>query len=43
VIASIEDPALIERILAHLERRRETEPPRSPFASRAPPPQSPLF
>jgi hypothetical protein len=27
--------------LAHLEQR-ETEPPRSPFASRAPPPQSPL-
>jgi hypothetical protein len=28
--------------LAHLEQRRETEQPRSPFASRAPPPQSPL-
>jgi hypothetical protein len=42
VIASIEDPALIERILAHLERRRETEPLRLPFASRAPP-QSSLF
>ena len=42
VIASIEDPALVERILAHLERRRETEPLRLPFASRAPP-QSSLF
>lgn len=27
VIASIEDPALIERILAHLEQRSGTEPP----------------
>ena len=43
VIASIEEPALIERILAHLEQRRESEPPRLPFASRAPPQQSPLF
>jgi hypothetical protein len=43
VIASIEDPALIERILAHLAQRREREPPYLPFASRAPPPQSPLF
>jgi prevent-host-death family protein len=43
VIASIEDPALIERILAHLEQRLTTEQPRSPFASRAPPSQSPLF
>jgi hypothetical protein len=43
VIASIEDPALIERILAHLEQCRETEQPRSPFAPRAPPAQSPLF
>ena len=42
VIASIEDPELIERILAHLEQRRDAEPPRLPFASRAPP-QSPLF
>jgi hypothetical protein len=43
VIASIEDPALIERILAHLEQRLTAERPRSPFASRAPPSQSPLF
>jgi transposase len=43
VIASIEDPALISRILAHLEQRREREQPHLPFASRAPPPQSPLF
>ena len=43
VIASIEDAALIERILAHLEQRRQTEQPRLPFASRAPPPQTPLF
>jgi hypothetical protein len=42
-MASIEDPALIERILAHVEQRGETEEPRSPFASRAPPPQWPLF
>jgi len=27
VIASIEDPALIEHILAHLEQRSDTEPP----------------
>jgi hypothetical protein len=43
VIASIENPVLIERILAHLEQRGDADPPRSPFASRAPPPQSPLF
>jgi hypothetical protein len=44
VIASIEDPELIERILAHLDQRQESQPPRSPFASRAPPPsQSSLF
>jgi hypothetical protein len=43
VIASIEEPELIERILAHLEQRTEAPPPRSPFAARAPPPQSPLF
>jgi hypothetical protein len=35
VIASIEDPALIERMLAHLER--PTDDARRPFASRAPP------
>jgi len=43
VIASIEDSALIERILAHCESRAEHEPERAPFASRAPPPQSSLF
>ena len=43
VIASIEDPALIERILAHLQQRTQAEQPRSPLAARAPPPQSPLF
>jgi len=41
VIASIEEPALIERILSHLEQRAEEgEPPHSSFASRAPPPPS---
>ena len=43
VIASIEDPALIQRILAHLKQQPEAEQPRSPFVPRAPPPQSPLF
>ena len=42
VIASLEDPAAIERILAHLKPPPEGEPPRSPFATRAPP-QSPLL
>lgn len=37
VIASIGQPALIERILAHLEPRAEDQHKRSPFASRAPP------
>jgi len=37
VIASIEDPALIERILAHLEPLPAGEPPRAPFTPRAPP------
>jgi len=37
VIASIEDPALIERILAHRKQRPQTEQPGSPFAARAPP------
>jgi len=32
VIASLEDPALIERILSHLEQPPEDDPPRSPFA-----------
>jgi hypothetical protein len=46
VIASIEDPVLIERILARLQRAApQDEEPRSPFTPRAPPPQqqSPLF
>jgi Putative transposase len=43
VLASIEDPALITRILAHLEPRPDTEPPHSPFPARAPPQQAPLF
>jgi hypothetical protein len=42
VIASIEEPALIERILAHLERRPEDEHTHSPFTPRAPP-QPSLF
>lgn len=42
VIASIEEPALIERILAHLKLRAEDEHTRSPFAARAPP-QPSLF
>ena len=37
VIASIEDPALIERILAHLEQPPAGDPARSPFTPRAPP------
>jgi hypothetical protein len=36
VIASIEDPALIERILAHLKRPAEQNTA-APFAARAPP------
>ena len=36
VIASIEDPGVIERILAYLERPAE-EDARAPFAARAPP------
>ena len=35
VIASIEDPAVIGRILEHLDRKRPEAP--SPFAPRAPP------
>jgi hypothetical protein len=42
VIASIEEPALIERILAHLTQRACEEQKDSPFASRAPP-QPSLF
>ena len=36
VIASIEDPSLIERILARLPPAAEVEEP-APFAARAPP------
>jgi hypothetical protein len=43
VIASIEDPAVIGRILKHLAQRPETGQPRSPFVPRAPPDQSRLF
>ena len=42
VIASIEDPVLIERILAHLERPAEGLTP-APFAARAPPVEPPLL
>jgi len=42
VIASIEDPALIERILAHLEQPPADDPPHSPFTPRAPPQPLPL-
>jgi hypothetical protein len=37
VIASIEDPALIERILAHRRERAEDDVRSTPFAPRAPP------
>jgi hypothetical protein len=40
VIASIEEPALIERILAHLGRPADEAPLHTPFAPRAPPPPS---
>jgi hypothetical protein len=44
VIASIEDPALIARILAHLDRTCGTsEPELAPLAARAPPVQSVLL
>jgi hypothetical protein len=42
VIASIEDPALIERILAHLDPPATDGSPRPPFAPRAPPQPLPL-
>ena len=42
VIASIEDPAFIERILAHLERPPASDSPRSLFTPRAPPQPLPL-
>ena len=38
VIASIEDPALIEPILAHVEQRVEDDLPRLSLGPRAPPP-----
>jgi hypothetical protein len=37
VIASIEDPELIDRILAHRRERGEEDSPVSPFGPRAPP------
>jgi hypothetical protein len=37
VIASIEDPALIDRILAHRRERGEEDPAVSPLGPRAPP------
>jgi hypothetical protein len=44
VIASIEDPAVIARILAHLDRTsRTSEPELAPLAARAPPLQSVLL
>lgn len=43
VIASIEDPALIERILAHRRERGEDDSPGTPLGARAPPPQASLF
>ena len=42
VIASIEEPELIERILAHRRERGEREPPTVVLGARAPP-QPSLF
>jgi hypothetical protein len=42
VIASIEDPALIERILSHVKQRTEDDLPRLSVGARAPP-QPSLF
>jgi len=42
VIASIEDPALIQRILTHLQQPAEHQPPRAALVPRAPP-QPSLF
>jgi hypothetical protein len=42
VIASIEDPALIQRILTHLQQPADHAPPRSALGPRAPP-QPALF
>ena len=41
-VASIEDPELIERILAHRRERGQEEVPAAPLGARAPP-QSSLF
>jgi hypothetical protein len=40
VISSIEEPALIERILAHRRERGEEAAPTAPLGARAPPPAS---
>jgi hypothetical protein len=37
VIASIEEPALIERILESVRRGTEDDEQRTPYAARAPP------
>jgi hypothetical protein len=42
VLASIEEPALIERILAHRRERGDEEAPTAPLGARAPP-QASLF
>jgi hypothetical protein len=38
VIASIEEPALIERILEHLQQRAQADQAPLPLGARAPPP-----
>jgi hypothetical protein len=44
IIASIEEPAVIAKILAHLERSApQQHQPERPFGARAPPAQSRLF
>ena len=43
VIASIKDPELIKRILAHRQGRGEEDPPASPLGARAPPQALPLL
>ncbi len=43
VIASIEDAAVIARILAHLDRSFGTQPELAPLAARAPPRQTALL
>ena len=42
VIASIEEPELIQRILAHRRERGDEEAPAAPLGARAPP-QASLF